>query len=481
MDEETALLISQIHLDDLQELSRTAKGKQRADEVDDLQLAMSCYEAELQAFQVFIKDKLMSSSIAKAVCEDAPLIAELEAQEKQATEDRSLALHWHDGRASRPTNTMRRPPTEDEAESQQSDDELVQRLAELYMFGPDPVDQDDEGYETCYQPESSAWAASRTFGGSKGKPSIRNTDKRQCVICLNDFHFHNVVRAPCSHEYCRRCFEELFTRSLTDESLFPPRCCGQSIPINQANRIFLSPKLVGEFQAKKVERETPNPTYCYRPNCSTFIPMQFVKGDVGTCVRCSAATCTICKGVSHSGDCPEDTDTQEVLRIAMENEWQRCPSCRRVVELRTGCHHISKWPIFAYQVGLYGSAVVIISNNIHNTVTACLCRAQFCYVCAARWKTCTCPQWREDRLIERAGAVVDRNVRDRAMPAEERAQRVEQAARRLVDDHECEHNRWGRIGGPRQCEECGDTMPIWLNVCSQCHIMVCRRCRYNRL
>lgn len=51
----------------------------------------------------------------------------------------------------------------------------------------------------------------------------------------------------------------------------------------------------------------------------------------------------------------------------------------------------------------------------------------------------------------------------------------------LRQNHECAHERWRNRGGPRDCEECGDEMPIFIYECQQCHIMACRRCRYHRL
>lgn len=139
MDEATAMLVRQLQLEDLQELRKNAKGKKRADEPDDLQLAMSCYETELQALQALVKDREMGSSIANAVRDDAALIAEWKAQETQAAQDRSLALHWRNGGATRPTNVPRSAPTNDEPKGEKSDDELVEKLSELYMFGRGPA------------------------------------------------------------------------------------------------------------------------------------------------------------------------------------------------------------------------------------------------------------------------------------------------------------------------------------------------------
>lgn len=76
------------------------------------------------------------------------------------------------------------------------------------------------------------------------------------------------------------------------------------------------------------------------------------------------------------------------------------------------------------------------------------------------------------------GATEPAQLPERHRDWDDRFARVRQ---RLIDDHDCEHRSWKRIRGPRNCEECGDKMPIWLNVCRQCSIMVCRRCRYNRV
>lgn len=132
---------------------------------------------------------------------------------------------------------------------------------------------------------------------------------------------------------------------------------------------------------------------------------------------------------------------------------------------------------------------------------ACRCTAQFCYVCAALWKNCACVNWDEERLVERANVLVDREPRgERPAPQaidgylarvyrllaepsldDARQRRIDEMRQRLVADHECAHQSWTRIEGPRDCEECGDEMPLWLNECRQCHIMVCRRCKLNRL
>ncbi|KAJ5582135.1 IBR domain containing protein, partial [Penicillium sp. DV-2018c] len=200
----------------------------------------------------------------------------------------------------------------------------------------------------------------------------------RCIACGEDAEFVNVVRAPCRHEYCRTCLEDLFKASMTDESLFPPRCCKQPIVLSIA-RIFLKSELVQQYKKKKREYETPNRTYCYSAGCSAFIEMSNIEGEVATCSECGRTTCTSCKGRAHMGDCPNDTSMQLLLDAARENGWQRCYSCWRMVELDHGCNHMT-----------------------------CRCGAQFCYNCGLQWKTCSCEQWNEHRLLARAYEIIDR-------------------------------------------------------------------------
>lgn len=127
--------------------------------------------------------------------------------------------------------------------------------------------------------------------------------------------------------------------SMLDNALFPPRCCRKPIPLDP-NRKFLAAELAGQFQAKKIEFKTKHRTYCHRPECLTFVPPKFIHGEVATCVSCQRRTCTICKDASHTGDCPRDESVQEVLQLAQANGWQRCYSCRCVVELDHGCNHM---------------------------------------------------------------------------------------------------------------------------------------------
>lgn len=307
MDDETARLILQLQLEELEEASSKVKGKQPAREVSDYELALSCY-----------KDELVSE--------------QLKELDEQAAADRELALQSQVGYTAPQINTDGQP--QESKIEDGFDEELLESMAAIYVVGPG---DDHDSVVDATQPESSASATSR----ADNTKDTTGANGVQCVSCLEHHEFDDVTEAPCAHDYCRRCLQELFARSLTDESLFPPRCCGQSIPA-EANRMFLSPHLMGEYQAKKLEVDTPNRTYCHQPHCSAFIPPYYIRDNVARCARCKEKTCVICKGASHKSDCPEDPAMKMLLQQAAENGWQRCHACHRLVELNFGCFHISK-------------------------------------------------------------------------------------------------------------------------------------------
>lgn len=317
LDDASASLIIQLQIQDLEDLANSSKGKHRKGEQPDSDLALDTYKSELKSFESFISDRRMCKSVAKAVIADGRLVYRQQQAEDQATRDRKFALDLY---------STQEPSSSGVADGQSLDEELLRMLEARYVYSPDD--------DLVNQPESSSWAASRL------RPKLPKK-MATCISCEENFQLSDVARCPCSHEYCRACLATLFTVSMSDESLYPPRCCRQVIPLDP-NRHFLPPSLVGQFLAKKIELLDPNRTYCHQPKCSIYIPVQFVQGEVGCCPRCYRRTCVICKGASHEGDCPQDQGAQELLHIAAENGWQRCYSCRRVVELDHGCNHMSE-------------------------------------------------------------------------------------------------------------------------------------------
>ena len=251
IDTESLRLIIELQLRDLESVS---KGKQRADETRDEELAVEVFKRELESLGQFHSDLILSQSIARAVVEDGAIVASYAQSEHQARHDREHALHWNSGPAT-PIDTIATEPV--------IDDELLGKLKALYV--------EEHGSANFPEAESSEWAAKRAGG-------LKEND-RTCTACGDAVPFFHVARCPCSHEYCRECLTELFKASITDESLFPPRCCKQPIPL-QLNQIFLPSRVVRDFRAKEVEYSVENRTYCHQATCSAFIPPHAVQDDL---------------------------------------------------------------------------------------------------------------------------------------------------------------------------------------------------------
>jgi hypothetical protein len=154
--------------------------------------------------------------------------------------------------------------------------------------------------------ESSKMAARR---------SLPKRSMRDCVSCRAEHAFYDVARVPCGHEYCRACIVELFAMALKDETLFPPRCDGQEIPLARV-RLFIPSDLANSFEASYTELSTKDRTYCHEKSCSAFIPDTHIQGEHGVCPKCSKTTCVICKSRSHTGDCPADDALQQLISTA---------------------------------------------------------------------------------------------------------------------------------------------------------------------
>jgi len=160
-----------------------------------------------------------------------------------------------------------------------------------------------------------------------------------CDICGDQFGPKDRTKVPCGHEYCRECLQRFYNLSITDDSLFPPRCCEQEIASAGINSL-LTPLIVQQYEQKRTEFSTTDRTYCSNRSCSAFVGPKDIANDRAKCPECNTSTCTMCKEGIHSGDCPADTALKQVLDLAAQMKWQRCKVCGAMVELKKGCYHI---------------------------------------------------------------------------------------------------------------------------------------------
>lgn len=163
--------------------------------------------------------------------------------------------------------------------------------------------------------------------------------KPSCDSCLEQRQI--LLTKSCNHSYCHTCIRDLFLGAMRDEELYPPRCCAEPFPAETASQVLSNKELVN-FNQKATEYTAKNRVYCAEPGCSSFIPQSAIQSDIGSCPRCQKETHLPCGALVHPGvDCPLDSTLQNVLSMANTQGWQRCYSCRAMVELYHGCNHMT--------------------------------------------------------------------------------------------------------------------------------------------
>ncbi|KAF7117939.1 hypothetical protein CNMCM5793_007289 [Aspergillus hiratsukae] len=370
-----------------------SKGKQPAGQLSDEELALHLWQDEVDNYNRSLEDERLARSMARAVVDDGVAITTARQEEIRASDDHRLALELS-GQPVPP------PQPDNQSVAVQLSEEKVKDFIDLTLadthfdFFPTSVASQHAQAESSREPKRRCMSAH-----SNGEP------RYECAVCTELLPSSDTIPAPCHHIYCRTCAVKLFQDSMTDETLFPPRCCRKEIPLSLVSG-FLGLARTQEFEEKAIEFTDPHRTYCSNPSCSKYIFPYSVSSYIGTCTHCSSRTCMHCKRPSHEGDCPDPED-EELLQLAEREGWRRCFQCRNMIELGTGCNHIT-----------------------------CRCGAEFCYTCGTKWRQCRCELWDENRLVDRARYLVDRG-RDPAQPAQPaRPEQVqEMGASAVAQDH----------------------------------------------
>ncbi|KAJ5155146.1 hypothetical protein N7492_007949 [Penicillium capsulatum] len=414
MDQASADLIQKLLQQDAEEALDSYKSQPGA--TMDVSLAIGEWRKEIQLQEALSADLKKALSMQRAAQDDGVAISLVSLEEERAAADRATAMRV--GGVKEPAG---------QASPQASAQSLHNLRSALDHLQYDP---------TYSQPVPHG----DLFLGEDGSADNQKATQLKCASCLERHETKHMLHAACSHTYCRKCMADLCEMALTTEAFFPPRCCLMDIPLSTL-RPVLNADLLQRFEEKLIERKDTCRTYCSNSVCSKYLLPECIKDYVGQCTECAQVTCTICKKEAHPNACVDEPN--EVLQLAQTEGWQQCSQCGHVVELNTGCYHIT-----------------------------CHCRHKFCYLCGARWKTCQCAQWDERRLLDRAHQIAARN------PQGSGAENVQQIADRLRNDHACNHHRrWQRIEGQYECDECGDVMEEFILQCPICQLQTCASCK----
>lgn len=300
VDDEIEMLKQQ--LEEILFHNKTSKGKHAAHNPPDNELAISTLQADVKAYLGVLCGQKFARSIAGALEQDATIIAQIIREEDSAQQDRELALRISGENI-------------DAKSVQQSIEACVGASATGIARRASSVTEDD----TVTITEEENGGPSTTYAQvHEQSTEALNQDGSRCCVC--------------EHSYCQACLKGHFMRAISDESLFPPRCCRQMIPISLVDA-ELSDNDRERFENANVEFSTMDRVYCSNTDCANFIRPSLIKGDKAEYGRCGSITCAMCKRASHIGDCPLDTALQETLALAQTQGWQRCFACRTLVEL----------------------------------------------------------------------------------------------------------------------------------------------------
>ncbi|KAG1756891.1 uncharacterized protein EDB91DRAFT_1095002 [Suillus paluster] len=444
-DIETEALILGLSLLDIQDVEGSQKGKLREDAyLTDEEMAFNIQAENLRSSLVALQDLRFALSLDQALEADSATLSAISFINQGELDDHIAALAFDRGQDLLP-RTHAQHMLEQARILFASGSTTTSDNDTTGVIEPDPDEMDDVG-ESSHLP----------YHGGQGSARDRTRSRVDCVICGDPVRHSQTFHAPCLHCYCRDCLVNLVEASTRDETLYPLRCCRQPLPL--ANVLPLLPTdLRYDFQDKAVEFATPHTSRIYCPNqtCSAFLGSSSGRRSEITCTSCATRVCSACKNRTHpQEDCSENAQTLVVKSLASQMGWQTCPGCHAVVELWQGCYHMT-----------------------------CRCSTQFCYLCAALWKTCDCRQWDDQRLLDDAERRVynEFGAQEAAARPAVFVDRVYQRMAELEEDHECLEHAWRYRHGGGCCEECGDILPTFLMRCRHCQALACRRCSVNRL
>nr|XP_043613158.1 uncharacterized protein LOC122585124 [Erigeron canadensis]XP_043613159.1 uncharacterized protein LOC122585124 [Erigeron canadensis] len=227
----------------------------------------------------------------------------------------------------------------------------------------------------------------------KAVEAIRNK-RESCVICSDEKPMIEFFLVEgCNHQFCYSCMKQHAEVKLLNGMV--PKCpqedCDTELRIERCEK-FLTPKLTEMMRQQLKEASIPvtEKVYCPYPKCSTLMSkseLLQLSSDMyengATCHICYGKFCVNCRVPWHSDmNCEEYkkinptplVEESKLKNLAAKNLWRQCIKCNHMIELTTGCNHMT-----------------------------CRCGCEFCYSCGAEWKnkkaTCGCPIWDEGNII----------------------------------------------------------------------------------
>ena len=276
-----------------------------------------------------------------------------------------------------------------------------------------------------------------------------------CAVCMDEAT--DAMDMACEHTYCRTCLRGLFHQALKDSSILPVACCQKAIPQEFVQKV-LSQEDENILISRLQEKLATSKMYCANPTCSKFIDLNHLTltglclppRGIFDCVDCGLPLCIHCKSSAAAhGSGPWDGNPEgeeDLVNLAADEGWKRCPGCKTFVLLKSGCNRIT-----------------------------CVCGHEFCFECGMRWtipKPCTCVLFTEEMLMRENERRVLHQQEDlgRDLYAAERANIWHELNDQNQAGEECSHRskntlhlrEFSRGKTRKPCDNCDGPIPLFV-------------------
>ena len=284
--------------------------------------------------------------------------------------------------------------------------------------------------------------------------------KFKCGACLEDktMSGKNIEKMECGCTYCLGCLRDLFMNATKDPTLMPPRCHQKNINTNISIKI-LSAVERAIFAEKLDEFRSKNKFYCQNQICSKFINLDLLRINPHQCIHCSTKNCINCKTLWHPNTkCDKNIRNPksdiDLDKLKKEKNWKNCPKCNLLIELSSGCNHI----------------------------TCRGCAYEFCFVCLGIWTKTRCLNKCELYSGSNLEVMVDNQINrlglNRQQVGEVQLNNLRNNIRNL---QECRHDNARMIPVRNQnCINCDYLLKHYCYICNDCNAQVCRTCFLHR-
>ncbi|XP_023640775.1 LOW QUALITY PROTEIN: ATP-dependent RNA helicase DEAH12, chloroplastic [Capsella rubella] len=218
--------------------------------------------------------------------------------------------------------------------------------------------------------------AREAIASQSSSVDVKAEQGRVCGICLEETDEERMFFTDkCLHRHCYSCVKQHVEVKLL--SGIEPTCleygCKFVLTLESCSKV-LTAKLIDMWKHKMKEDSVPaaEKIYCPYPSCSMLMSKTELsshedeQSNVRSCIKCCGLFCIDCKVPSHTDLSCEDykklhpdplVDDLKLQSLANNNMWRQCVKCRHLIELSSGCNHMT-----------------------------CRCGYEFCYQCGIEWK-----------------------------------------------------------------------------------------------